>query len=181
MGKYIPPETKDGVSAVAEQAAELERAPKIAGVPTEKRDVTPVDIYKSGIDQLVEFLQYKVSAGDADVRGDYQAKVIDNMFQICMLDPEDTAKVLDHLITTIGQNKEVFNMNEVFAALYNVESKKKRPGAAIDRYKWFMTFFIGMAKNIRQRAQYVAGNDVTKFLAMYPEKARVSLSQYIYR
>lgn len=181
MGKYTPPVVEETTSAVAVQKEAEQVAPTIAGVMTAERDVSVTGIYKSGIDDLVKFLKHELSAGTPEVRGDYQAKVMDNMYNICMLDPADAAVVLDHLVVTIARNQAVFNQNEVFAALYNVESQRKRPQAAIDRYKWFMTFFIGLAKNIRMRAQYVASHDITKFLAMYPEKARQSLSQYIYR
>lgn len=181
MSKYVPPVTQQSASAVAQQK-EMEAGQDTSiGIPTPKQPTTPADIYKTRIDDLVKFLRHEIHSGLADVRGDYQAKVIDMFNLVVELDYDAFEQVMDHFIRTVSRNELAFADSELFAALYNVESKRKRPVDAIQRYKWFMTFFVGMARNIRARARYVSGHDIGKFLSKFPVKARENLNSYVYR
>lgn len=181
MGKYVPPEVDRKPSSIEQQQAAEEGMDTSVGVPTPKQPTKPVDIYKSRVDDLVKFLKHEIASGNPDVRGDYQAQVID-MFALAVdMDYDAFEELMDYFIRTVVRNDHAFNDSEVFAALFNVESKRKRPVDAIQRYKWFMTFFIGMARNIRGRARYVAGHDITKFLSRFPVRSRQNLHTYIYR
>ncbi|QDH47158.1 hypothetical protein PQC07_gp200 [Aeromonas phage D3] len=181
MGKYIPPVTEQRDSAVVLQGEKEKNMDTSVGVPTEVRPTTPVEIYKDKIDEFVGFLKHENNAGQPEIRAKYQVGVITMFDLILGMDYNEMEEVIDHLVITIGKHPHVFTNSNTLAPLYAVENRKLLVAASIQRYKWFMTFFIGLSNNIRQRAQYVEGYDITRFISMFPVKARENLHNYIYR
>lgn len=181
MSKYIPPEVEIQPTAVDQQQKKQEGQDTAIGIPAEQRPTTPADIYKNRIDDLVKFLKHEIHAGKPDARADYQAKVIDMFALIMGMDYKQFEVVMDHLVKTIVRNPLVFNDNDLLAPVMAVENLRKVPTEHIQRYKQFMTFFVGMAKNIRIRSQYVAQYDVTKLISTWPQKGRENLHAYILR
>ena len=181
MGKFIPPEVQQRENAVGDQVKQEAKMDNMVGVPSTASVSRPGDIYKNRIDDLVKFLKHEINSGTTNARTDYQGKVIDSFNQLVELDYVQFEDVMDHFIRTVARNETVFGDAELFSAVYHVESRKTRPVDQIQRYKWFMTFFVGMARNIRERARYVAGHDITKLLSKFPVGARENLHNYIYR
>lgn len=178
---YTPPATASSKTAVAEQAAVEQRMDKSIKVPTEIVPTTPATIFQNGINNFVKFLKGEFKSGSPEERAKFQCEFINNTIQMLSMSSAETNKVLDHFIITILENPVQFGQSEIFTPLYLVEKEKMKPADEIVRYKQFMSFMIGLAKNAKNRQRYVANIDLRKLLAMFPPVPAGNLQEYLHR
>lgn len=182
MGKgFVPPVIEEKDNAIAIQSEEVKSMDTSIGVPANKTPVGPADIHKNGFNNFILFLKGESHNGSLEERSEFQCDFIDSIPRLLTIGGQVAFDALDHMVTEIHANREVFNISDVFAPLYVVETTKKRSIDVIKRYRAFMTFMIGLADNGPRRAQYIANYDVRKLVAEFSPAAGQTLNNYVYR
>lgn len=173
---YTPPEVEKVGSAIEAQTAEqVNESAVIVG-----REVkTAADVYKNSIDDFVKFLNGELYAGSLTERRKFQIDFINSIQNFLELDYEQTKEVLDYFLITIGANKDAFDWNKLVAPVASIEGIT---GAVVlTRYKRFMLFITLLSDYAKVRTQFTNMFDMTKFEAMFSQKARENLHTYVYR
>lgn len=171
---YEAPKVDKRNTAVAAQVATEKKEAEAPKVP-----VTPATIYKSGIDNFVEFLQGKRFAGNLEERQKFQLQFVDSIWPMLELSDGLVKDILDHFVIKIVENKDTFAFSNVVAPLFTVETQRAKD--VMDRYKQFMLFIIMYAENARDRQRFLAMYDVPKFVNTLTPIAKQRLTNYVYR
>lgn len=156
------------------QPQEDTNIPGTARVPT-----GPADIYKTGLDDFASFLKGNLFAGNLEQRKSFQKGFVKGIEPMMRLDYPLVKEILDYFLKLINTNRDAFDYNHIVAPLYTVEPEL--PAQEVLRYKRFMLFIVLLAEHAKDRQRFIAGFDVVKFAAMFDEKSKQNITNYVYR